>query len=101
MGGINDISILGWRASDDTILYMATYRILLSNYKTIDQFGSELRKAYLETLPIMENRHPGTTTVRNLGVQQNIQWNQLPYDASAIGAGSAMRSGCIGIFLSR
>jgi ADP-ribosylglycohydrolase len=98
LGGINDISIVGWKASDDTILYMTTYQVLLKGTKDANDFGKKLSRAYIDTIPMMENRDPGITTMQNLNIQKNIAWDQLPYDSSAIGAGSAMRSGCIGIF---
>jgi ADP-ribosylglycohydrolase len=98
LGGINDISMDNWLASDDTILYLATYQVLMEHNETIDQFGSRLRDAYLKVVPLMENRHPGNTVMRSLGIQETIEWNKLPYDSQAKGAGSAMRAGCIGIF---
>ena len=98
LGGINDISIDNWRASDDTLMYMATYEVLLGDFKTIDEFGSRLREAYLKIVPDMEGRDPGETTIRSLDTQKNIKWDQIHYNNRDIGAGSAMRSGCIGIF---
>lgn len=98
LGGINDISIVGWRASDDTILYISTLKILSEKIKNIPQFGIDLKKSYLEAVPIIENRDPGITTMDSLKIQKYIEWNKLPYDAKHKGAGAAMRSGCIGIF---
>lgn len=98
LGGINDISIVNWQSSDDTILYMATYHVLTEEIKTIDEFGNKIRNAYINALPMIENRGIGETTKRSLEIQKNIKWNQLPYNNMDIGAGAAMRSGCIGIF---
>lgn len=98
LGGINDISLTGWKASDDTLLYFATYKVLMKNFKTINDFGKELRLAYIELIPKLENRDPGERTIQSLKIQENIEWDKLPYDSTAIGAGSTMRSGCIGIF---
>lgn len=98
LGGINDINIKNWRASDDTILYMATFKCLLYNYDTVSKFGTRLQKLYIESIPEIKTRHPGTTTMTALEVQKNIKWDDLKYDSQAIGAGSAMRSGCIGLF---
>ena len=98
LGGINDISIVNWMSSDDTILYMATLGVLSKKIHNINEFGEKLRTAYLDTLPLIETRHPGETTMRSLDVQKNIEWNKLPYSSRDIGAGAAMRSGCIGIF---
>ena len=98
LGGVNDMSITHWRASDDTILYMATINVLSSKFTDIDDFGTKLRVAYIDALPAMENRHPGKLTGKSLEIQKNIEWNKLPYSSSDIGNGSTMRAGCIGIF---
>ncbi|ANB50559.1 putative ADP-ribosylglycohydrolase [Powai lake megavirus] len=104
LGGINDISILNWLSSDDTILYMTTMSVLtecmaISPYiDDINIYGEKLRDAYLKARPMIENRHPGQTTIDSLDILSNIAWNEIPYNSRAIGAGSVMRSGCIGIF---
>ena len=99
LGGINDIDLTNWRASDDTILYLATFKVLarMKNYD-IDKFGEQLRLEYLDAKPLITNRHPGQTIEDALNKQENIQWNKLQYDSSAKGNGSVMRCGCIGIF---
>ena len=101
LGGINDISINNWMATDDTILYFATLRVLLrhkrSRSNSIDDYGTMLREEYIKVMPLMENRDPGTTTMNALNIQKNIKWNKLPYNSNDISAGSAMRSGCIGM----
>lgn len=97
-GGINDISLKNWRSSDDTILYLDTFQVLSEPFENINEFGQKLREAYLASVPSLVNRHPGVTTMNSLDIQQNIQWDKLPYNSRAIGAGSVMRSGCIGIF---
>lgn len=100
LGGINDLSIKNWLASDDTILYMATLEILLD--PTFDPnpnvFGEKLRIAYINSKSLIKNRHPGDRTMESLEAQENIEWNQLIYNSKAIGNGSVMRCGCIGIF---
>ncbi len=100
-GGINDINLENWIASDDTILYLATFRVL-SETDIVDPdvqtFGEMLKKEYLKVRPQIMNRHPGVTTISSLEKQENIKWNELQYDSSAKGNGSAMRCGCIGIF---
>ena len=98
LGGINDLSIRNWKASDDTILYMATMEVLSEPIGNVENFGKKIREAYLKTLPLIENRHPGVATVNFLIEQQNIEWNMLHYNSKTIGNGSVMRSGCIGIF---
>ena len=98
LGGINDISMDNWFASDDTVLYLETYKVLTSHNETIEDFGTKLREHYLESVSAMEFRHPGDTIIRSLGIQETIKWNELPYDSEAKGNGACMRSGCIGIF---
>ena len=111
LGGINDISITNWKASDDTILYMVTHEVITSQYEKmmidknnfietkidIDNYGKQLKNAYIESLPLIQNRDPGIVTVNSLNIQKNIEWDRLYYDKSAIGNGSVMRCGCIGI----
>ena len=98
LGGINDMSIVSWIASDDTILYMATFDVLCDDIPTIDIYGTKLRQAYIDAVPTMTGRHPGAMTMKSLSNQEFIAWNKLPYNPNATGSGSAMRAGCIGIF---
>lgn len=98
LGGINDFNIKGLLASDDTIMYIATAEVLTNGFTDINDFGNKIKKAYLDIMPIMADRHPGITTKNSLEIQQIIDWDKLPYSSSTRGAGSAMRSGCIGIF---
>ena len=100
-GGINDINLENWIASDDTILYLATFRVLseidIIN-PDIQTFGEKLKKEYLAVRPQIMDRHPGATTISSLEKQEHIKWDELQYDSSAKGNGSVMRCGCIGIF---
>jgi len=73
-------------------------QVLTNGFADIKEYGSNLRKAYVEAWPLIENRDPGETTRTSLFAQRVIAWDKLPYDSKAIGAGAAMRSGCIGIF---
>ncbi|XWV25149.1 ADP-ribosylglycohydrolase [Tupanvirus deep ocean] len=98
LGGVNDMSIKNLYASDDTILYLATLEVLVNTFNSINDFGEIVKNAYIDTLPLIENRHPGNTTQISLEIQKNIAWDKLPYNNKAIAAGSAMRSGCIGMF---
>ncbi|CAH6420308.1 ADP-ribosylglycohydrolase [uncultured virus] len=100
LGGINDMDTHGWLASDDTVLYMATFDTLLSGFSTIDQYGQRLRRSYLQALPSIVDRDPGITTIESLREQRKFKsWTMLPYNPKALGNGSAMRSGSIGILL--
>ena len=98
LGGINGLSIVNWLASDDTILYMATYDVLMRKISDIQSYGQSLKEAYLHMWPQMVNRAPGQTTARSIRFQENYKWDALPYDSQALGNGSCMRTGCIGIF---
>lgn len=106
LGGVNNISILNWKASDDTVLYMATFKVLSDTFKpdvrydkmNINVFGEKFREEYLKAKPLIKDRGYGIQTFDSLDIQENIKWNELPYNSRAIGAGAAMRSGCIGFF---
>lgn len=99
LGGVNELDIRGWRVSDDTILYNATVRALMETAgQDIEAFGERVREEYLGSVDAIASRHPGETTRMALREQKRIKWNQLEYDPEALGAGSAMRTGCIGIF---
>lgn len=98
LGGINDMSIVNWKSSDDTILYYATCQVLMGPLTSINDFGEKIRESYLKQLPKIADRHPGELTMRSLNIQKFIAWDKLPYDKNALGNGSAMRSGGIGLF---
>lgn len=98
LGGINDIDISGWLASDDSVLYIATMEQMIKGFSDINDFGEKIKKAYLDEIPNLKNRGGGQTTMRSLDIQKNIEWDKLPYNSNDIGSGSAMRSGSIGIF---
>jgi ADP-ribosylglycohydrolase len=97
LGGINDISLHGWYASDDTIMYLATARALFASNDVIT-FGQTLKQEYLKEFPLLKNRHIGNTTHRSLVTLQNIDWDKLPYNEEDKGSGTSMRTGCLGIF---
>lgn len=97
LGGINNLSIVNWKASDDTLLYLPTYLTLLQGFKNINEYGEKLREAYLDAWTMMDGRAPGETTARYIDIQRNTEWDKIYYDPKAIGNGACMRSGCIGI----
>jgi ADP-ribosylglycohydrolase len=102
---ISTINFSSWKASDDTLFYYETFKVLLENYDNLDyqNFGEKLREAYLRLYNELEDtseiRAPGKTTMESLRTQRNIKWNELPYNPDNKGAGPASRAGCIGIFL--
>lgn len=98
LGGINDLRITNWLASDDTVMYLATMDILSEDITDINDFGEKIKQSYIGSKKLLENRDPGETTMDALSMLETIDWDKLPYNNKAIGAGSAMRCGCIGIF---
>lgn len=100
LGGINKLSIVNWLASDDTILYFLTYQTVMKKLTHIQDYGQTLRMKYVEYWNEIENRHPGKETSRSIHILQNpnFKWDNLPYNPKALGNGSCMRTGCIGIF---
>lgn len=100
LGGIAGIDLTGWLRSDDSIMYQATFEVLLESDADPDIFGERLQKKYIEIMPKMADRHPGNTVMRSLNIQKNIKWDTLPYSSDDIGSGASMRSGCIGLFYS-
>ena len=107
LGGINNISIKNWKCSDDTILYLATMKSLIDkdlirnlsklNKDELDELATSIRDIYVSTQFMIESRHPGIATMNSLNTQKVIKWDLIPYDSRVIGAGSAMRSGFIGV----
>jgi len=101
LGGINDISLLNWRYSDDSLMYLATLEVAndhSSESSTIDEFGQALKLKYLEIFPDLETRHPGTTTRESLFMlRDGVAWNGINYNSMAIGSGTSMRTGGLGI----
>lgn len=98
LGGANDFSVKNLLASDDTILYLATMQVLCDGFDNINDFGNKIKEEYVKSIPLIKNRYPGNTTMSALNFQKINEWDKLPYDSDSKGAGSAMRSGCIGIF---
>ncbi len=98
LGGANDFSVKNLIASDDTILYLATMQVLCDGFDNVEDFGKKVKEEYVKSIPLIKDRYPGTTTMSALEFQKINEWNKLPYDSESKGAGSAMRSGCIGIF---
>lgn len=97
LGGVNDLSIKNWIASDDTIMYLATFDVILSDTPK-ESFSEALKQKYLKIEPMLKNRHPGSTTINSLDIQKSIAWDKLHYNSKSIGNGAVMRVGCIGIF---
>lgn len=100
LGGINKLSIVNWTASDDTVLYLLTYVVLMQKIPSVQAYGEQLRRNYVNNWDEIKDRAPGQITSRSIQILQNpeVKWNSLNYDPTAIGNGSCMRTGCVGIF---
>jgi ADP-ribosylarginine hydrolase len=103
LGGIIDISLKGWRVSDDTIMHIQTTAALLENYNNINTLGNILKKNFIDALNQFEKegleiRYPGESTMRALKrFRDGADWNEIPYNINAGGSGASMRSLCIGL----
>lgn len=110
VGGLYEMNISGWRASDDTIMYLDTLEVAIESTKMavetpeadwdISWFGEKLKQAYLKSMPDLSNRDPGRATMEALEIQKSIGWDKLPYRADNHGNGSVMRVGSIGLLFS-
>lgn len=109
LGGINDLDIKNWKSSDDTILYLASIKAMqhLNCYdvsetvdieKLVEEAGVSFQKEFVEVIPLIKNRHPGSVTNDSLQIQKLVHWDKIPYNEDAIGAGAVMRAGSIGLY---
>ena len=98
LGGINDINLRNWKYSDDSILYLATLETAAAHQSSINDFGTALREKYISLIDDLSDRHPGITTMESLKMlRDGIPWNGINYNSMAIGSGTSMRTGGLGI----
>lgn len=98
LGGINQIDFSTWKVSDDTIMHLDTAKILVQDFKNINEFGNKLTKQYVSNLEELEKRHIGKTVKKSLiQLQHGTPWTKLRYDTFSGGNGAAMRTACLGL----
>ncbi|XP_032535213.1 ADP-ribosylarginine hydrolase isoform X1 [Chiroxiphia lanceolata] len=101
LGGLGNLSIKGWRVSDDTVMHLATAEALVAagSHPRLQDLYSLLAKNYKECMNDMEGRAPGTTSVestKKLHPERPNGW-RIPFNPQAGGCGGAMRAMCIGL----
>ncbi|NXU86502.1 ADPRH hydrolase, partial [Xiphorhynchus elegans] len=101
MGGLSNLSIEGWRVSDDTVMHLATAEALIAAGKKprLQCLYSLLAKYYKECMNDMEGRAPGAMSLEStLKLKPGLPegW-KIPFNPRAGGCGAAMRAMCIGL----
>jgi len=102
LGGFNFLSVKNWKASDDTILMIATTKALIDGGKEIN-FIKRYIEIYEELLK--EERVSGNQTLKSINFLKKITQkkldsylNKIPSDNLMGGNGAAIRTGPIGLF---
>ncbi|ARF09383.1 ADP-ribosylglycohydrolase [Indivirus ILV1] len=103
LGGINHISLKGWRVSDDTLMHLQTADAILKEFSSLNTFGNNLKENFLEANDQfykegLTHRHPGISTLNSLKqLKDGASWSDIPYDIESGGSGASMRSLCFGL----
>lgn len=102
VGGINIVPRAEWKASDDTILNLATCKALLRDYSSLEELYQFLSEEYLDIYEKEKNNNRafGITTAKSLDSIKSIdgkKWDILNYDKRATGSGCSMRTMGIGL----
>lgn len=101
-GGIATVPNIQWKASDDTILNLATCKALLKDYTTIEELYQLFAEEYIDAYEKEKdnNRAFGLKTIESIDYIKNIdgkKWDILTYDKKATGSGCSMRTMGIGL----
>ena len=100
LGGINNINMKNWDASDDTILQIATTNALINDFNTMTKLKKNFIEEYLKSLNDLldEKRAAGKTTINSLKIlKKSKDINDITYNKYSGGNGAAMRSMAIGL----
>lgn len=103
LGGINQISLENWHASDDTIMHLAIMSCLKSNkWSNIQELEDLTCKKFIKLYNKFNTsniqRYPGITTMKYLNMLSTTKWESFKFDNYAGGNGCSMRTLCIGIY---
>eukprot|EP00026_Physarum_polycephalum_P008872 Phypoly_transcript_08975.p1 GENE.Phypoly_transcript_08975~~Phypoly_transcript_08975.p1 ORF type:complete len:381 (+),score=48.29 Phypoly_transcript_08975:242-1384(+) len=104
LGGLDHLRITGMSVSDDQVMHLASAEALIEYFAkdpqitNIKEFFPILAKHYIKSFSDMSGRAPGPTTSISIGMlENNAEWNQIPFNKRAGGCGGAMRAMCFGL----
>jgi|APSaa5957512622_1039677.scaffolds.fasta_scaffold50907_1 ADP-ribosylarginine hydrolase len=101
-GGISVIPHKDWKASDDTILNLATCKALLKDYNSLEELYQFFAEEYIDAYEKEKenNREFGLKTIESINYIKNIdgqKWDILKYDKKSTGSGCSIRTMSIGL----